>query len=152
MEEDNKLPEVKIKGDQNTVNVEENYQDEQFAESDLKVKQLLLGSCVLQAGKKQILVDPNFSDMSANPLKPEDVTKDKFKAIVISRATHEHCNKETLKKIDKSIKIIGNKKVCKICRRLGFSDVVRIDHQQTLTYGTIEIVCLPGSKMGAFSK
>ena len=78
---------------------------------------------ILQVGKKTLLVDPCLIDEEARPLKAKDVTKDKFNAIVISRASPEHCNVETLKKVNKSVKIIGNSAVCKICRKLGFTDV-----------------------------
>ena len=81
------------------------------------------GGTLLQVGKKTILVDPRLSDEGAEPLRAEDVTKDKFAAIVISSASPEYCHIETLKKVDKSVKIIANSKVCEICRKLGFSDV-----------------------------
>ena len=56
-------------------------------------------------------------------MRAEDVTKEKFAAIVISSASPEYCHIETLKKVDKSVKIIANSKVCEICRKLGFTDV-----------------------------
>jgi hypothetical protein len=85
-------------------------------------------------------------------LRAEDVTKDKYSAIVISRATPEHCHIETLKKVDKSVKIIANAKVCKICRKLGFTDVVQVNPHQSIKFGTIEIVAFEGSKLGTWSK
>jgi hypothetical protein len=77
----------------------------------------------LQAGKRTILVDPRLIDEELGSLRAEDITKDKFAAIVISRATPEHCHIETLKKVDKSVRIVGNARVCKLCRKMGFTDV-----------------------------
>ena len=82
------------------------------------------GTLRLQAGSRTILVDPRLTDDAIGPLRAEDVTKDKFAAIVISRASPEHCHIKTLEKVDKSVRIIANSKVCKICRKLGFTDVV----------------------------
>lgn len=81
----------------------------------------------LQAGSSAILVDPRLTDEGSRPLRAEDITKDKFAAIVISRATPEHCHTHTLEKVDKSVKIIANAKVCKMCRKLGFTDVHQLN-------------------------
>ena len=93
---------------------------------------------------KSILVDPKLyggklDAPNTNPLRAEDVTKDKVCAIVISWATPEHCQLETLEKLDKSIKIIANAEVSIFCRELGFTDVVQINHGQSLLIGSIRV-------------
>ena len=85
-------------------------------------------------------------------MRAEDVTKDKFTAIVISRASSEFCHKETLKKVDKSVTIIGNSKVCKICRKLGFTDVFELNPEQRCIFGSIEIVAYAGKTLGTWSR
>ena len=108
----------------------------------------------LQAGKNTILVDPCLTDEGARSLRAKDLTKDNFTAIVISRATPEHCHIETLKKVDKSVLIIANSKVCKICRKLGFTDVFQLNPKERCIIGSssIEIVAFASSKIGTWSK
>ena len=106
----------------------------------------------LQAGKSTILVDPCLTDEGARSLRAKDLTNDSFTAIVISRATPEHCHIETLKKVDKSIKIIANSEVCRICRKLGFFNVIQANPRERCNFGLIEIVAFPGSKIGTWSK
>ena len=53
-----------------------------------------------------MLVDPRLSNTDGDEIKSlriEDVTKNKFPVILISRADPEHCHVETLEKLDKSI-------------------------------------------------
>jgi len=57
----------------------------------------------LQAKQGTILVDPRLTDEAIGSLRAEDVTPDQFAAIVISRASPEHCHIKTLEKVDKSV-------------------------------------------------
>lgn len=110
----------------------------------------------LQAGKKTILVDPCLTGMKAGGSLSEFIkfryTKEKIAAIVISRASPEHCHIETLEMVDKNIKIIGNSAVCKICLKMGFTDVFELNPHERCIFGDVEVVAYPGSKIGTWSR
>ena len=102
----------------------ENYQDDQFAAFDKSPKNSEISSppeikvsiiedndygerktLHIKAGETSILVDPQFSPDGS--LKPEDITKDQFDAILMTKVIQSDLQLENLGMVvDKSIKIL----------------------------------------------
>ena len=112
-----------------------------FGENEFKIRSLQGNTFQITNGETKILVDPWLEDDAAVgipfindaskkyavAITPEKVTAD---AIVISNASEECCHVPTLKYVDKATKIIASPEAASVCEKLGFKNVVVLDHNQ----------------------
>jgi hypothetical protein len=73
-------------------------------------------------------------------MRPEDINKENFGAIVLS----DHCHIPTLVLLDRDNQIIASPKGAQTCRKLGFTNVIELQHGKSTTVGNMKINAVPG--------
>jgi len=115
-------------------------------------------SWLIETAGKRILLDPwlvgslvfgnlpwLFKGDRPEPVQiPENID-----LILLSQGLEDHAHPPTLKKLEKSIPVVGSKGAAKLCRELGYKDVTSLSPQQTYTLANkLEIIAFPGSPIG----
>jgi len=68
--------------------------------------------------------------------------------ILLSQGLEDHAHPETLKRLDKTIPIVGSPSAAAVAQRLGFSQVTALKHGETFTLDHLTIQATPGSPLG----
>jgi L-ascorbate metabolism protein UlaG (beta-lactamase superfamily) len=81
-------------------------------------------------------------------LKCEDVTPEKIDAIVLTQFFQDHMHPPTMKKIDKNVRVIGNKTALWFCERMGFKNLELMKVGSEMEINTIKITTFLGCRVG----
>ncbi|HEX3409843.1 MAG TPA: MBL fold metallo-hydrolase [Candidatus Binataceae bacterium] len=107
---------------------------------------------LMQARRSTVLVDPIVTRKMGSPKAALEVFKTRLHAICCTHSHWDHCNPETLIRLDKDVPILIpkvsrptalNPPMVPMLRRLGFTDIREVSVWEPVTIGDIEIVPAP---------
>lgn len=115
-------------------------------------------SWLLELGGKRILLDPwlvgalTFGNLNwlfkGQRLNDRPIPND-IDLILLSQGLEDHAHPETLKKLDKSIPVVGSPGAAKVAESLGYTQVRSLQHGTTYSLNNqVEILAVPGSPIG----
>ncbi|MBE9125281.1 MULTISPECIES: MBL fold metallo-hydrolase [unclassified Coleofasciculus] len=120
-------------------------------------------SWLLELAQQRILIDPWLVDslifgnlpwfFKGDKPAALDSIPDKIDLILLSQGLDDHAHKPTLKKLDKTIPVVGSASAVKVVEELGYTQITPLQFGQTFTVGNcIEIRALPGAAIGPFQQ
>jgi len=107
---------------------------------------------LMQSERSAVLLDPIVNRKMGSPRKALGIFRAKLDAICCTHSHWDHCNPETLLRLDKDVPILIpkvmrpsalNPPMVSVLKRLGFSDIREVKIWEPVTVGDIEIVPAP---------
>ncbi len=107
---------------------------------------------LMQSERSAVLLDPIVNRKMGSPRKALGIFRAKLDAICCTHSHWDHCNPETLLRLDKDVPILIpavarpsalNPPMVSLLKRLGFSDIREVKILEQVTVGDIEIVPAP---------
>ncbi|MHC5729087.1 MAG: MBL fold metallo-hydrolase, partial [Nostoc sp.] len=115
-------------------------------------------SWLLEIGGKRILIDPwlvgslifsNLDWLFKGLRSQNRPIPDNIDLILLSQGLEDHAHPQTLKLLDRSIKVVASPNAAKVVQQLGYSQVTTLAHGETFTLNNqVEIKAFPGSPVG----
>lgn len=114
-------------------------------------------SWLIELAGKRILLDPwlvgdltfgNLTWLFRSYRHQERAIPESLDLILLSQGLEDHAHPETLKRLDKTIAIVGSPSAAAVAQRLGFSQVTALQHGETFTLDQLTIQATPGSPLG----
>lgn len=125
---------------------------------DMFATWLDFNSWLLEMAGKRILVDPWLVDTLVfsnqewlfRGVKPRHLpVPDSIDLIVLSQGIQDHSHPPTLAMLDKSIRVVASINAAKVATKLGFTDVIALDHGDRYCLDdAVEIQAVPGAQLG----
>jgi L-ascorbate metabolism protein UlaG (beta-lactamase superfamily) len=119
-------------------------------------------SWLIELGGTRILLDPWLvGDMTFGNLpwlfkgsrSRDRAIPDRLDLILLSQGLEDHAHPETLKRLDKSIPVVGSPSAAKVARSLGFTQVTTLCHGETFSLrNQVRISATVGSPIGPMVK
>lgn len=107
---------------------------------------------LMQSERSAVLLDPIVNRKMGSPRKALGIFRAKLDAICCTHSHWDHCNPETLIRLDKDVPILIpkvtrpsalNPPMVSVLKRLGFADIREVNVWEPVTVGDIEIVPAP---------
>jgi L-ascorbate metabolism protein UlaG (beta-lactamase superfamily) len=107
---------------------------------------------LMQSGRSAVLMDPIVTRKMGSPKAGLEIFRTKLDAICCTHSHWDHCNPETLIRLDKDVPILIpkvarptalNPPIVPVLKRFGFTDIREVGVWQPVTVGDIEIVPAP---------
>jgi L-ascorbate metabolism protein UlaG (beta-lactamase superfamily) len=107
---------------------------------------------LMQTGRSAVLVDPIVTRKMGSPKAALEIFRARLDAICCTHSHWDHCNPETLIRLDKDVPILIpkvprpsalNPPIVPMLERLGFTDIREVGVWEPVTVGDIEIVPAP---------
>lgn len=114
-------------------------------------------SWLIELAGKRILLDPwlvgnltfgNLTWLFRSYRHQERAIPESLDLILLSQGLEDHAHPETLKRLDKTIPIVGSPSAAAVAQRLGFAQVTALKHGETFTLDHLAIQATPGSPLG----
>ena len=114
-------------------------------------------SWLIELAGKRILLDPwlvgdltfgNLTWLFRGYRHQERSLPESLDLILLSQGLEDHAHPETLKRLDKSIPVVGSPSAAAVAQQLGFSQVTALKHGETFTLDHLTIQATPGSPLG----
>ena len=114
-------------------------------------------SWLIELAGKRILLDPwlvgnltfgNLTWLFRSYRHQERAIPESLDLILLSQGLEDHAHPETLKRLDKTIPIVGSSSAAAVAQRLGFAQVTALKHGETFTLDHLAIQATPGSPLG----
>jgi len=107
---------------------------------------------LMQSERSTVLLDPIVNRKMGSPRAPLGIFHAKLDAICCTHSHWDHCNAETLFRLDKDVPILIpkvmrpsalNPPIASVLKQLGFTDIREVNVWEPVTVGDIEIVPAP---------
>ena len=114
-------------------------------------------SWLIELDGKRILLDPwlvgdltfgNLTWLFKSYRHQERAIPDSLDLILLSQGLEDHAHPETLKRLDKTIPVVGSLSAATVAQKLGFNQVTALKHGEAFTLGQLTIQATPGSPLG----
>lgn len=115
-------------------------------------------SWLIELAGKRILLDPwlvgdltfgNLAWLFKGSRSQERQIPDQIDLILLSQGIEDHAHPDTLKRLDKSIPVVGSPSAAKVAESLGFTSVTPLKHHEVFTLDqSVKIQATPGSPLG----
>jgi L-ascorbate metabolism protein UlaG (beta-lactamase superfamily) len=115
-------------------------------------------SWLIEIGGQRILIDPwlvgslvfgNLDWLFKGSRHTDRPIPDRIDLILLSQGLEDHAHPPTLKKLDRTIPVVGSPNAAKVVRELGYTQVTALAHGQTFTLNkSVEIQATAGAPIG----
>lgn len=114
-------------------------------------------SWLIELAGKRVLLDPwlvgnltfgNLDWLFKGSRSQERPIPDQLDLILLSQGLEDHAHPDTLKRLDKSIPVVGSPSAAKVVQQLGFTQVTMLKHGERFTLGNLTIQATLGSPIG----
>jgi len=115
-------------------------------------------SWLIEMGGKRILIDPwlvgslvfgNIEWLFKGSKGTERPIPENIDLILLSQGLEDHAHPPTLKKLDRTIPVVGSPNAAKVAQELGYTQVTPLAHGKTFALNkSVEIKATPGSPIG----